>query len=336
MSMARRLCPHAIIKTVNFKRYHELSAAMFAILENYTPLVQPLSIDEAFLDVSGSLRLFGSPEKIARAIKDRVKNEIGITCSVGVAPNKFLAKLASDMNKPDGLKVIPADQIEQTLSPLPINRIWGIGPKTTKRLNDLGVKTIGDLSKLSADFLRRRFGIEAERYLRLSTGDDERDVTPDRTAKSIGQERTFGQDLIEPEHVRAALLHQVEQVARRLRKHGLLARGVTIKIRDGEFNTCTRSEALEAPSDVTDELWHAARDLFDAWAKTSFRPIRLIGIQATRLIAGPDEPTLFVDPQHKRRHTLDRAVDQIQQRFGDESIARGKPHRKRDRNVPRK
>jgi len=329
MSVAKRLCPHAIVKPVRFDRYHELSAAMFAILESYTPLVQPLSIDEAFLDVTGSLRLFGPPERIAKEIRRRVQEELGITCSVGVAPNKFLAKLASDLNKPDGLTIIKADEIEKTLSPLPISRIWGIGPKTTRRLNDLGVRVIGDLKKLSPDFLQKRFGIEAGRYLRLSVGDDERDVTPDHQAKSIGQERTFGVDLIEPDHVRAVLLHQVEQVARRLRRHHFKARGVTVKIRDGEFHTVTRSAALDQPTDVTDELWQTTKLLFDTWAAAGFRPIRLIGMQATRLVAGPEEPGLFQDPQHERRKKLDRAVDRIQSKFGNSSIARATSARRK-------
>jgi DNA polymerase IV len=330
MSVAKRLCPHAIVKPVRFERYHEMSSAMFSILESYTPLVQPLSIDEAFLDVTGSVLLFGSPERIAAEIRRRVHGELGITCSVGVAPNKFLAKLASDLNKPDGLTIIKADEIERTLSPLPISRIWGIGPKTTKRLNDFGVKTIGDLKKLSPEFLQKRFGIEAERYLRLSVGDDERTVTPDHQAKSIGQERTFGVDLIEPDHVRGVLLHQVEQVARRLRRHNFKARGVTVKTRDGEFHTVTRSAALDQPSDVTDELWQTTRVLFDTWASAGFRPIRLIGMQATRLLVGPDEPGLFQDPKHERRKQLDRAVDRIQSKFGSRSIARATSKRRND------
>jgi DNA polymerase-4 len=333
MSVAKRLCPHAIVKPTRFDRYHEMSAAMFAILETYTPLVQPLSIDEAFLDVTGSIRLFGPPEKIALDIRRRVREELGITCSVGVAPNKFLAKLASDLKKPDGLMILKADEIEQTLSPLPISRIWGIGPKTTKRLNDFGVKLIGDLRKLSPELLKKRFGIEADRYLKLSVGDDERTVTPDHQAKSIGQERTFGVDLIEPDHVRGALLHQVEQVARRLRKHNFKARGVTVKIRDGEFHTVTRSASLDQPTDVTDELWRATKALFDAWATKGFRPIRLIGMQATRLTRDAEERGLFEDPKHERLKLLDRAVDRIQSKFGSNSIARATvPRRKKGRD----
>jgi DNA polymerase-4 len=333
MSVAKRLCPHAIVRPTRFDRYHEMSAKMFSILESYTPLVQPLSIDEAFLDVTGSLRLFGPPEKIALEIRRRVREELGITCSVGVAPNKFLAKLASDLKKPDGLMIIKADEIEQTLSPLSISRIWGIGPKTTKRLNDFGVKLIGDLRKLSPEFLKKRFGIEADRYLKLSVGDDERTVTPDHQAKSIGQERTFGVDLVEPDHVRGALLHQVEQVARRLRKHSFKARGVTVKIRDGEFHTVTRSASLDQPTDVTDELWQATKALFDAWAARSFRPIRLIGMQATRLTRDPEERGLFEDPKHERLKLLDRTVDRIQSKFGSNSIARATvPRRKKNRD----
>src|SRR4051812_17527123 len=162
MAVAKRLCPHAIVRPVPGARIRELSNRFFSILESYTPLVQPLSSDEAFLDVTGSIKLFGDSAFIASEIRRRVLEEIGLTVSVGVAPNKFLAKLASDMNKPDGLTIIDANNIEATLSPLPIGRIWGIGPKTAKRLNDLGVKTIGDLRKLPAEFLRNRFGIEAE------------------------------------------------------------------------------------------------------------------------------------------------------------------------------
>jgi DNA polymerase-4 len=334
MAVARRLCPQAIIKPTRFERYHELSAQMFAILESYTPLVEPLSIDEAFHDITGSLRLFGSPTFIAQEIRRRVDEELGITCSVGVAPNKFLAKLASDMNKPDGLTVIEADNIEQTLSPLPIGRIWGIGPKTAKRLNDLGVRTIGDLRKLDPDFLRNRFGIEADRYLRLSVGHDVREVVPDHRAKSICQERTFGGDLIEVDHVRDNLLSQVEQVARRLRKHNLLARGVTLKIRDGEFNTITRSAVLDAPTNVTDELWKAARRVLETWASKSFHPVRLIGMQATRLThTGGEEPMLFVDHDHVRQQKLDATVDQINQRFGRQSIERAKTAKTRRRTI---
>jgi DNA polymerase-4 len=332
MAVAKRNCPQAIVRPVRFERYHEVSAQMFAILERYTPLVQPLSIDEAFLDVTGSLRLFGPPEKIATEIRRRVRGEIGITCSVGVAPNKFLAKLASDLNKPDGLTIIPEDQIEQTLSPLPISRIWGIGPKTAKRLNDLGAKTIGDLRKLPDEMLRKQFGIEADRYLRLSAGDDEREVTPDHSAKSIGQERTFGQDLIEPDHVRGVLLHHVEHVSARLRKHNLFARGVSLKIRDGEFNTVTRAGSTDRATNVTAELWNVARELFDEWAAKSFRPVRLIGMQAIRLSHTQDEPELFADPNHEKQSKLDAAVDRIHAKFGDASSARSGAVRRRRRD----
>lgn len=325
MAVAKRQCPHAIVKPVRFERYHAVSADVFAILETYTPLVQPLSVDEAFMDVTGSLRLFGPPEHIAAEIRRRVREGLGLTCSVGVAPNKFLAKLASDLDKPDGLTVIREHEIERRLSPLPISRIWGIGPKTTKRLAELGVKTIGDLKKLPDELLRKRFGIEADRYLRLSVGDDEREVTPDHNAKSIGQERTFGQDLIEPEHVRGVLLQHVEHVGARLRKHKLLARGVSLKIRDGEFNTITRAASTERATDVTDELWRAARSIFDEWAKDHFRPIRLIGMQAIRLTHQDDQPSLFADPKHEKQRKLDGALDRIHERFGERSIARATP-----------
>ncbi len=333
MSVALRLCPQAIVKPTNFARYTELSGRMFVILENFTPLVQPLSIDEAFMDVTGSIPLFGPPEKMAADIRARVRNELGITASVGVAPNKFLAKLASDLNKPDGLTIIRADEIEQTLSPLSISRIWGIGPKTTKKLADIGVKKIGDLKNVPPEMLKRRFGIEASRYLRLSVGDDEREVTPDRSAKSIGQERTFGQDLMRPEDVRGALLQQTEEVAFRLRRKGFFASGVSVKIRDGDFNTVTRAATFDSPTDVTQEIWNAARDLFDAWASKSFRPIRLIGVQTIRLTRTNTQEGLFDHVSKTKLRALDKTIDAIQTKLGKEAIGRateGPQRRKRE------
>ena len=292
---------------------------MFAILDEFTPLVEPLSIDEAFLDITGTERLFGSAVEVAKAIRVRVKSQLGITTSVGVAPNKFLAKLASDLNKPDGLTVIRADEIQQTLRPLSIDRIWGIGPKTAAKLSALSVKTIGDLEKVPTDLLRARFGIDADRFIRLSTGNDLRPVTCDRQAKSVGQEQTFGIDLSDPEDVRGVLLEQTEQVGMRLRKHGLQAKRVTVKIRDGEFKTCTRSCTLDETTDQTQILWNAARVLFDGWAAKSYRPIRLIGASAGDLIGGSDfglQLPLFHDASGTRQRALDRAVDSLAARYG--------------------
>jgi DNA polymerase-4 len=324
MSVAKRLCPQAIIVRPRFGRYHEMSNRMFDILGDFTPLIEPISIDEAFLDLTGSQRLLGDGESVARRIKQRVRDELGLTISVGVAPNKFLAKLASDLHKPDGLTVIRPEDIDHVLPPLPISRIWGIGPKTAAKLHELGIRTFGDIRKLPPDLLADRFGSEAERYHRLSHGLDDRPVTPDSQAKSIGQEQTFGIDIADAEELRMILLGQVEHVARRLRRNGLRGRGVTLKIRDGKFHTITRAAVLESPTDVTQGLWESARGIFDSWASSSFVPLRLLGMQATHLTADAAQMPLFTDAKLDQQRRVDAAVDRIAERFGGQAIRRGR------------
>jgi DNA polymerase-4 len=294
---------------------------VFEILESFTPAVEPVSIDEAFLDVTGSQPIFGEPEVMARRIKDRVLSETRLTASVGVAPNKFLAKLASDMDKPDGLTVIRAEDIDRVLPPLPVGKIWGIGPKTASRLEGIGVLTIGDLRKLAPDILERRLGTDAEHYRRLAFGLDDREVSSDGDAKSIGHEQTFGENLTDPQGVLAVMLEQSEHVSARLRRHKLFARGVTVKIRFGDFQTITRAATLDAATDTTQPIWHAARDLFNEWAK-HFKPVRLIGVTATRLTRGEPQLELFEDEAAKKQQRVDRAVDQITARFGSDAIGR--------------
>lgn len=328
MAVALRHCPHAVVMPVRFKRYREVSAQVFEILEACTPLVEPLSLDEAFVDVTDSQRLLGEPEQIAGQIKASIRRRTGLTASVGVASNKFLAKLASDLKKPDGLCVIRPEEAEATLAPLPVTRLWGVGPKTAARLGNLGIKTIGDLRTLSADVLTARVGAEeAEHFRRLSLGLDDRPVVADREAKSIGQEQTFGVDLPDPQAVRDVLLEQTEQVGRRLRKHGLRARAVVVKIRFGQFQTITRRTTLAEPTDATSSLWHAARDLFDAWGAASFRPVRLIGMTATEFAGDSAQLPLFADPQSQKQRRLDATLDQISGRFGADAIRRGRAGR---------
>ncbi|MGE5610293.1 MAG: DNA polymerase IV [Bacillota bacterium] len=323
IGVAKRLCPQAIIVPPRMHRYEEVSSRVFAIFEAHTPLIEPLSIDEAFLDVTGSRRLLGSPEQIARNIKARIHAETGLTASVGVAPNKFLAKLASDLSKPDGLLVINPDDIDRVLPPLPVTRIWGIGPKTAARLESLGIRTIGQLRRLPPDWFTRHFGADGEHFQRLAFGLDDRIVIPDREAKSISQEQTFETDVPDPQLIRDVLLAEVEQVARRLRKHALRARAVGLKIRFGQFQTITRSCTLPTPTDATQLLWQSALSLFDHWAAESFQPVRLIGMAAKQLIHGQTQLELFADPQSDRQRKLDRALDAINTRFGQTTIRRG-------------
>jgi DNA polymerase-4 len=323
MAVARRLCPHAIVVKGRYWRYRELSEKVFTIFERCTPLIQPISIDEAFLDVTASLPLFGlSAKELARRIKRDIRRETGLAASVGVAPNKFLAKLASDLEKPDGLTVIRTQDVERVLSPLPVERIWGVGPKTAERLHGLGLRTIGDIRATPVDVLRRRVGSEAERYVRLANGEDDRPVVPDRDAKSVGQEQTFGENLASPDAVRDVLLEQVEQVSRRLRKHGLVARGMTVKIRFGDFQTITRRSTLAEPTDATAPLWEAARVAFDRWATESFQPVRLIGAAAGDLGKAGGQLDLFPDPAKVKQRELDAAVDRINRKFGQVVVHR--------------
>src|SRR5687768_10761521 len=235
MAVARRLCPQAIIVRGHFERYREESSRVFAILHDFTPMVEPLSIDEAFLDVTASQPLFGEPEHIARLSRDRIRAEAKLTGSVGVASNECLGKLASDLEEPGGVTVIRPEDVDRVLPPLPIGKIWGIGPKSAARLESIGVRTIGDLRRLDPDVLSRRLGTDAEHYRRLAMGLDDRGVSSDGDAKSIGHEQTFGQDLTDPDDVRAVMLEQSENVSARLRRHRLFAGGVTVKIRFGNF-----------------------------------------------------------------------------------------------------
>jgi DNA polymerase-4 len=323
MAVARRLCPQAKIVPTRFARYREISQKMFAIFDQYSPLVEPLSIDEAFLDLTGISRSAGGAEETARRLKQQIKTELCLTASVGVAPNKFLAKLASDLQKPDGLVVIPTDQIESILGPLPVGKLWGIGPVTAEKLNRIGIHRIGDLRHRSGDDLQRLLGRDAQRLIRLANGQDDRPVVPDRQAKSIGQENTFGVDVTDRDEVRRALFEHVEHVGRRLRQHGLFARSVSLKIRYGEFETITRSTTFNEATCSTQELWTAAAALFDAWATGAFRPVRLIGMTAGQLSTGPGQLALFPDPKNERQKKVDTIADQITARFGSGAIRRG-------------
>jgi len=324
MVVAKRLCPQAIVSPVRFERYREVSKQVFEILGSYTPLVEPLSIDEAFLDVTGSEALFGPAAQIARELKARVFQRTQCVASVGVAPNKFLAKLASDLKKPDALVVIESADVARVLNPLPIGKIWGIGPKTAAKLEGVGIRTIGDLLRLDPAILERQVGQEASHYRRLAMGLDDRPVIPDSEARSIGQEQTFGQDVPDPQAIRDVMLEQTEQVAARLRRRKLMAAAVRVKIRFGDFQTITRSRALPAPTDSTQPLWVIARELFDAWAERSFQPVRLIGVTAANLTRGDGQLDLFADPVTERQRRLDAALDHINGRYGNGAVRRGR------------
>lgn len=320
-AIAKRLCPDAIFVSGSHSNYRAVSNQVFAIFERFTPAIQPLSIDEAFLDVTGTERLFDSPFAIAEQIRAAVKSEINLTCSVGVAPNKFLAKLASDMNKPDGIMLIEHDRIHEILDPMPASAIPGVGPATMKQLARLGVRTIGDIRKLPVNTLRAKLNDHGDRLHQYASGIDDRPVRQDREAKSISHEHTFEQDLKDPEDVRAIIARQSEDVAYRVRKHQRFARTITIKVRFGDFETVTRSITLDHPTDSTSEIHRAARELFDRWA-AAYRPVRLIGVGASQLTEQADNAGLFDQQTNETQRTVDRVGDEIINRFGKDAVRR--------------
>jgi DNA polymerase-4 len=325
MAKAVRLCPHAIVLAPRGRRYREISGQVFEIFERFTPLIEPLSCDEAFLDLTGCERLLGDGPAAARAIKNAIRSEIGLTASVGVGPNKFLAKLASDLEKPDGLSVLTPENLRATLDPLPVGRIWGLGPTAADKLARVGVRTIGQLLAASGDMLRRRLGSAADHYLALARGEDDRQVIPDSRAKSLGQEQTFAQDIGSADELRGVLLEQVEHVARRLRRHKLQARSVHLKLRYGDFTTVSRSATLDEPTDLTALLWQRAAMLFDKWARTSLTPLRLLGFSVSELSGQAGRQLeLFAPPASDQRHgRVDQAIDTIADRFGPGAIGKG-------------
>ncbi len=324
MAQALRLCPHAIVVSGHMSRYVEVSRQVFAVLEQFTPLIEPLSIDEAFIDVTGSTRLFGTPVEIAAEIKRRVRDETHLTASVGVAPNKFLAKIASDLEKPDGLVVVPPDAVAAFLAPLPIAKLWGAGAVTQQHFERLGVRTFGDARGLSEETLAREFGEQGEHFYRLVRGIDDRRVEPDCEAKSISHEVTFARDIADLDYVRTVLLELLEQVAGRLRKHDRLAQTVTLKVRSPDFVTLTRRKTLPAMTDSTDELWQAVAELYETWRRQRPTPVRLIGVGVSGFAEeqGRQLP-LFGREEDARRKRLDRTMDEIQDRFGKGAIKRG-------------
>jgi DNA polymerase-4 len=317
MVQALRLAPRAVVVPPRMDRYAEASAAAFAIFRRFTPLVEPLSLDEAFLDVTGSQALFGNGPAIARAIKDAVRGEIHLTASAGVAPCKFAAKIASDLGKPDGLVVVPTGGVAEFLRPLPIERMWGVGPKTSPRMRALGYETIGDLARAGEAALERVMGSWGAHVARLARGDDERDVDPAGVARSIGAEVTHEEDLVDPAAIRAKLLEHSERVARRLVRAGLSARTVAVKIKYADFTLRTRRATLPAPANDTGTLHRTAVECLSR-VPLEGRRVRLTGVSVSGLVAGDPAPALFPDAPADRRRALEELTTRIADKFGDE------------------
>lgn len=320
-------CPQAIFVPPNMKRYREVSKQIFAIFDRYTPLVEGLSIDEAFLDVTGSQHLFGTGLEIAEHIRRTIRQECGLTASVGIATNKFLAKLASDMNKPDGITVVPStpEGIVAFLAPLPVGRLWGVGQVMQGTLEKHGLRTIGDLQRSSAGQLALIVGSRsAAHLLPMAFGQDAREIELDREEKSISREHTFAQDTSSPEALKRVLADCADDVGRRLREAGLSARVAHLKLRWQGFKTITRQKRFERPCADDFSLRHMALQLFDQEAL--IKPVRLIGFGVSGLRGAEDaQLNLFDDtpPADKRREILSRSVDAIRRKHGPGSIRRG-------------
>jgi DNA polymerase-4 len=319
---ARRLCPDLVILPPSFSRYQEESRRILDILFSFSPLVEQVSLDEAFLDVGGSVRLFGAPPEIAEQIRARIRSDRALVCSVGVAPNKFLAKLASRRAKPDGVVHVPAAQVHAFLDPLPVRALWGVGEQTAVALDRLGVRSVGDISSLPPGVLERALGIAAAHHLgALARGEDDRAVAPSEQPKQVSAEETFERDLDATAHVHRELLRLAERVSVRLRRGGISARTVTIKVRFSDFRTVTRSRTLGAPTDVAAKVYGAARDLYQAMRLHRPR-VRLLGVAATGLLPGAGPEQLRLGERPDRWREAERAVDRARARFGEEAVER--------------
>jgi DNA polymerase-4 len=328
---ALRRCPEAVCIPPRIGHYAAVSKQVFAIFHAFTPLVQGLSLDEAFLDVTAGTGAFGDGAQVAHAIRARIREQTGLTASVGVAPNKLVAKIASDLGKPDGLTVVAPQQIHAVLDPLPIRRLFGLGAKTAPKVEALGIRTLGELRRASAAQLRPVFGRHAERVLQRAAGIDDRPVLPDLEEKQVSTEETFDTDIADQARLRSELVRLADRTSARLRARGLAAACVTVKIRRGDFTTCTRQRHFEPPTQETRVIASIATELLDAWlASQPGAALRLLGVGVSDL--GPaTQLDLFTAPQTGRDRGLDDAVDRIRERFGGVALTRASALERRDR-----
>ena len=328
---AKKRCPDLILLPGRMELYAQVSQQIHAIFARYTPLIEPLSLDEAFLDTRASEKLFGTTEHIGRRIKHDIKTELDLIVSIGIAPTKFVAKIASDIDKPDGFRLVPQQQVQAFLDPLPVTRIWGVGKSTNSVLEQRGIRTIAQLRQWDKDQLLQLLGSHGEHLWQLAHGIDPRIVVPEYDAKSISHETTFARDIANRELLLAQLLHLTEQVAWRLRHNDYQGRTVQLKVRFSDFKTVTRSITLTEPSANTNVIWQAAKDLFNSRLPKPHKPVRLIGVgvsgfepQGSNLAKQAD---MFSPPDNKP-DKLDELSDKIKDRFGSALLQRGRSIRR--------
>jgi DNA polymerase-4 len=318
MSRAQRMCPEAVIINPDHRRYARVSSGVMEIFRSVSSAVEPISLDEAFLDVSGSIRRLGGPTAIAELVRARVHDEQGITCSVGGAPTKFVAKVASAHAKPDGMLMIPADAVVAFLHPLPVGALWGVGPRTEEQLHSLGVRTVADVAHLPRDVLRRALGPAAGNHLaELAWGRDDRDVQSAPRERSVGHEHTFAGDVDDPEVISRQLLRLSDHVASRLRAAGWVGRTVSIKIRFADFTTITRSKTLPEATDVGRDIYQHAQALYEGLGLQRAR-LRLVGVRMEKLqpASGASHQIAFDEPIAGWREA-ETAMDAARARFGN-------------------
>ena len=319
---ALRRCPDAICVAPRLSHYSAVSREIFSVFHEFTPLVQGLSLDEAFLDVTASITALGAAEHIAREIKRRIRERTELTASVGVAPNKLVAKIASDLRKPDGLVIVRPGDVTALLDPLPIRKLFGLGEKTAPKVEALGIHTLGELRLASSSRLRPIFGRYTERVQQRAAGIDDRPVIPDLDEKQISAEETFETDIADRSKLQAEIARLADKTCARLRAKELVAGCVTVKIRRKDFTTYTRQRHVEPPTQETKLVARVAAELLDAWLKTQPRAaLRLLGVGVSEL--GADlQPDLFAAPQSEKNKQLDATVDQIRQKFGTVALKR--------------
>jgi DNA polymerase IV len=342
LGKARQLCPQAIVVPPRFERYAAVSASIMRVFGDFSPKVEPLSLDEAFLDMTGAEGLFGPPVEMGRRLKAAVRQATGLTASVGVANSKYVAKVASDLQKPDGLVVVAPGEVRAFLDPLPIRRLWGVGPRTAEIVERLGLRTIGEVARTPVQRLEKALGSLGPHLHALSIGDDRREVEPDREAQSIGHEETLQDDVRSKKEVLPLLLRAADRVAERLRAGDLVAGGVRVKLKTASFRLMTRQTRLDSPSCASKPLFVAASSMLDDFPWDE--PFRLVGMAAYDLESGraPVQTMLFDRETKKRQLELDCALDSVRARFGDTAVRRGSeveegsdPRRRRDGRVQR-
>jgi len=322
MAEVYRRCPHAVLLPVNIPKYRAVSQQIQQIFLTYTPMVEPLSLDEAFLDVTGSLSLFGPAEKIAQLIKRRIQLELNLTASVGLACNKFLAKIASDLRKPDGFVVVQPDRIQEFLDPLSVERIWGVGKKTAEQLHTLNIRTVRDLRNLEQGYLTKLLGVIGSQLYLLARGTDERPVTSDRVVQSIGRETTFANDIADRDLLETVLLKLSVDVGRSARKESLKGKTISLKVRFSDFKTISRSHTLTQASNLDDVIY---REVCQLLREVELRqPVRLMGVTLSNLTDKEESQLSLFAELTQDRENLTKVMDLVKEKYGEMSITRAK------------